>query len=84
MNNLFAQYDTSKFRVKKPPKNHDRLELIDKLATATGRTKRSIHFTVMDFPNNWLQDALEGCIHFSDIKARNFKFGEWIKLAKGD
>jgi hypothetical protein len=72
----------SKYTVKKPPKNRDRLELIDKLSTATGRTKRSIYFSVMDFPNSWLTDALNHCLHFSDPKARNAKLTEFINLSK--
>jgi hypothetical protein len=71
-------------KVVKPRKDSERQEYIGKLSEATGRTKKSIYFTTLHFPTSWLRDALSDCLHFTDPQTRNFKFGEWIKLAKGD
>ena len=76
--------DITKFKVVKPRKNEERIQLVYKLSVATGRTKRSIHFSTLHLPENWLQDALDYCLHFTDPQTRNFKFGEWIKLSKGE
>ena len=70
------------FKVKKPAKNEARLELIDKLATTLGRSKKSVHFTCLIWSNEMLNDALKACLHFSDIKARNFHFNEYRNLTK--
>ena len=72
------------YKVVKPRKDDNRRELIGRLSEATGRTKRSIYFSTIDFPDSWLKDVLEDCIHFTGQKAKNFKFGEWLKLAKGE
>lgn len=82
MENLFEEYNLKKFVIKKPRKDDDRRELIEKLSNATGWAKKSIHFSTLHFPTSWLHDALQACLHFSDIKARNFKFKEFINETK--
>ncbi len=82
MDNLFSQYDLTKFKVKKPAKNEERKRLIQALADATGWNKRSIHFSTLHFPDTWLQDALNYCQPFSNPKMRNLKFKEFKDKAK--
>jgi hypothetical protein len=79
MENLFAQYNIERFKLKKPAKNEERKRLIEKLSEATGWTKKSIHFQTLHFPDTWLQDALSYCLHYTDAKARNAKLKEFIK-----
>lgn len=79
---LLEGFDLTKFKVKKPAKNEERKRLVEKLSECTGRTKKSIHFSTLIFPESWLQDALNYCLHFTEIKTRNYKFGEFIKLTK--
>lgn len=82
MENLFAQYNIEKFKVKKPAKNEERKRLIEKISEATGWSKKSVHFSTLKFPDSWLQDALNHCLHFSNPKLRNMKFKEFINLTK--
>lgn len=82
MEQLFSQFNIENLKVKKPAKNEERKRLIEKLHECTGWAKKSIHFSTLKFPDSWLQDALEHCLHFSDPKARNAKFKEFISLTK--
>ena len=82
MENLFTNYNLEKFKIKKPAKNAERLELIEKISEASGWSKKSIHFQTLGFPDSWLKDALEHCLHFSDPKARNAKLKEFLNNCK--
>ena len=66
-------------KVRKPRKDDHTREYVDKIHEATGWDKRAIYFQV---PHNRLKEALEYCLHFTDIKARNFKLKEFISLIK--
>lgn len=82
MQNLFENYSLEKFKVKKKQKNQDRLDLIERISVSTGWNKKSIHFSTLNFPDSWLQDALNHCLHFSNPKLRNMKFKEFINSTK--
>ena len=75
-NKLFEKYNN--LQIVKSRKDSERQEYIGKLAEATGRTKKSIYFSFIGMPDSWLKDALEHCLHFQDIKARNYKLKEWL------
>ena len=77
---LFEKYNNLK--IKKPAKNENRLRLVDRLSEVTGWSKKSIHFQTLKFPDSWLEDALSHCQHYSDPKARNAKFKEFIQSTK--
>jgi hypothetical protein len=66
-------------KVRKPRKDDNTREYVDKIHEATGWDKRAIYFQV---PHNRLKEALEYCLHFTDVKARNFKLKEFISLSK--
>ena len=77
-----SQQILSRLIIKKPAKNEERKRLIDKLSEASGWSKKSIHFQTLGFPDNWLKDALEHCLHFSNPKARNAKLKEFLRSCK--
>jgi hypothetical protein len=66
-------------KVRKPRKDDNTREYVDKIHDATGWDKRAIYFQV---PHNRLKEALEYCLHYTDVKARNFKLKEFINLSK--
>lgn len=70
------------YEVKKPRKDQERRELIERLSETTGRNKKSVYFSTMHFPISWLRDALSSCLHFQEMKTRNYHFGEFIKESK--
>ena len=77
---LFEKYNN--LTVIKPRKDNDRRELIAKLSEATGRTPKSIVFSFIGMPDKWIQDALNHCLHYSSIKARNHFLSDWLKKTK--
>lgn len=79
---VFSNYSLDKFKVKKPSKNEERKRLIEKISEATGWSKKSVHFQTLHFPDTWLQDALQACLHFTEQKTRNYHFKEFIKGTK--
>ena len=70
------------YRVKKPRKNEERLILIDRLAEVLGRNKRGLHFNILIWNNEMLQDAIKTSQHYQDIQARNFHFNEYVGKTK--
>ena len=82
MDNLFQNYDLSKLKLKKPRKDDNRRELIGRLAEATGRTPKSIHFSFIGMPDSWIKDAISHCLHFTNANARNAKLTEFINQSK--
>ena len=82
MDNLFSNYDLSRFKVKKEAKNENRKRLISELSETSGWSKRSIHFSTLHFPDSWLEDALKECRFYSNPKLRNMKFKEFINKTK--
>lgn len=79
---LFSNYSLEKFKVKKPAKNEERKRLIEKISEATGWSKKSVHFQTLHFPDSWLKDALESCLHYTDAKTRNYHLKEFIKSSR--
>lgn len=74
--NLFGEVKLNKYKVVKKRKDEDTRRLITKLASITGRSLKSIHFTV---PHIHLLEAISYCQHFEKQVTRNFKLSEWIK-----
>lgn len=77
---LFTKYQNIEF--KKAPKNSERLRLIDRLSEVTGRSKKSVHFSTLKWPDSWLLDALNHCEPYSNPKMRNKMFGEFVAATK--
>ena len=66
-------------KVRKPRKDDDTREYVDKIHEATGWSYSGIYFNV---PHNRLKEALEYCLHYSSVKTRNFKLSEFITKLK--
>jgi len=69
-------------KIKKPRKNEERLRLIDKLSRTLDRTKKGLHFLTLPWSEEMLQDSIDCCLHYQDIKARNWHFNEYNESTK--
>ena len=82
LSNIIKEDYLKKFKIKKPAKNEKRKELIARLSEITGWSKKSIHFQTLNFPDDWLQNIIDYCQHYSNPKLRNLKLKEFITNSK--
>lgn len=82
MQNLFANIDLSNYKVKKERKDEAKLILRERLAEVLGRNKRGIVFVTMLWSEEMLKDSLRACENYSDIKARNYFFNQYVAETK--
>lgn len=74
--------DLAKFKVVKPRKDQGKILLRKRLSEVLGRTEKSVWGSTIIWTEEMLRDGLRACENFTDIKARNWHFNQYVKSTK--